>query len=186
MRFGCVNSADILKNNPVGQRKWRAGGIFAIMQWLEADFADACDFELIGIGSHLTPHRLTWELNGLLDWQLEFEKVLNVPQRQESTEHMVYRYVNASHSTSFSVALIENRTPAGVLARFQGAAQLDYLLQIGEGGLPGKDWMVRLRKCPGIVYSQMLDPLHSGAMEHLALLDLAETNSLHLEGKEKQ
>jgi hypothetical protein len=154
------------------------------MQWLESDFADACDFELIGIGSHLPPHRLAWELNGLLGWQLEFFKVLNVPQRKESTEHVVYRFVDESHSTAFSVALIDNRTPAGVLARFQGAAQLDYLLQIGEGELPGEDCMAKLKSCSGIVYAQMLDPLHSGAMEHLALLDLAETNSLHLEGKE--
>ena len=162
-----------------------ARGIFAVMQWLEADFADACDFELIGIGSHLPPHRLTWELNGLLGWQLQFFKVLNVPQRKESTNHMVYRYVDESHSSSFSVALIENRTPSGVLARFQGAAQLDYLLQIGEGGLSGDEWLLQLKSCSAVVYAQMLDPLHSGAMEHLALLDLAETSSLHLEGNEK-
>lgn len=154
------------------------------MQWLEADFADACDFELIGIGSHLTPHRLAWELNGLLGLQLEFNKILNIPQRKETSGHIVFRFVDSSHSTSFSVALIENRTPEGILARFQGAAQLDYLLQIGENGVPGKDWMMRLKTCTGIVYSQMLDPLHSGAMEHLALLDLAETSSLHLEGIE--
>tara|TARA_Y100000385_G_scaffold256214_1_gene282481 strand:- start:40 stop:492 length:453 start_codon:yes stop_codon:yes gene_type:complete len=150
------------------------------MQWLEADFADACDFGLMGIGSHLTPHRLTWELNGWLDLQLEFNKILNVPQRKDSSEHIVYRFEDSSHSTSFSVALIENRTPQGLLARFQGAAQLDYLLQIGESGMSEKDWTTQLKTCPGIVYAQKLDPLHSGAMEHLALLDLAETSSLHL------
>tara|TARA_B110000285_G_scaffold234864_1_gene313422 strand:- start:2907 stop:3377 length:471 start_codon:yes stop_codon:yes gene_type:complete len=156
------------------------------MQWLESDFADACDFELIGLGSHLSPHRLTWELNGLLGWNLEFFKVLNVPQRKESTDHMVYSCVDESQSQAISVALIENRTPTGVLARFQGAAQLDYLIKIGEGGAPGRDWLARLKASASISYAQMLDPLNSGAIEHLALLDLAATNSLHLEGNEEQ
>ena len=52
------------------------------MQWLDEDFADACDFELLGLSSHLPPHRLAWELNQHLEWRLEFFKVLEIQQRK--------------------------------------------------------------------------------------------------------
>ena len=66
------------------------------MQWLDEDFADACDFELLGLSSHLPPHRLAWELNQRLEWRLEFFKVLEIQQRQGHSEHAVYRYEDAS------------------------------------------------------------------------------------------
>ena len=147
------------------------------MQWLESDFADSCDFELIGIGSHLGPHRLCWELNGSLNWNLKYFTMLEIPQRQGQTEHVVYRY---SDSITLSVALVANRIPGGVIARFQGAAHFDYLLQVGEGDVSADEWLTSIRKMKDVTYVQKFDPLHSGAMEHLALGDLAETSSPEL------
>lgn len=146
------------------------------MQWLEADFAEACDFELIGIGSHLGPHRFCWELNGAFGWSLAFHKLIKVPQRQGYTDHVVYHFHDESAGPDFEVSLIANRLPGGVLARFQGAAQLDYLLRFAEGARAASDWIPRIRDVHAVSYAVELDPLKSGAIEHIALLDLAEMN----------
>ena len=58
------------------------------------------------------------------------------------------------------------------LLDFRGASALDYLLHLGEGCEQAVSLVPALRKVNGVNYVQELDPLHSGAIEHLALIDL--------------
>ena len=143
------------------------------MQWLDEDFAEACDFELIGLSSHLPPHRLAWELNQHLDWGLCFHTVLEIPQRQGCSEHAVYRFVDGSSDRSQTWYVIENRSPNGMIARFMGGAEMDYLIQSMDESFPLEHVIERIRPLRGINYILQLDPLQSGAIEHLALIDLA-------------
>jgi hypothetical protein len=143
------------------------------MQWLEEDFADACDFELIGLSSHLPPHRLAWELNQRLEWNLRFHTVLEIPQRQGCSEHVVYRFVDASNDQPQTWYVIENKAPNGMIARFKGGAEMDFLVQVMDPCGPVDAAIEQLRPLRGINYILQLDPLQSGAIEHLALIDLA-------------
>lgn len=142
------------------------------MQWLDEDFADACDFELVGLSSHLPPHRLAWELNQHLEWRLEFFKVLEIPQRKGYSEHAVYRYEDVSSHGSQTWYVIENKAPNGVIARFKGGAEMDYLVQAMDEADSMAEAMERIRSIRGVNYILQLDPLESGAIEHLALMDL--------------
>ena len=142
------------------------------MQWLDEDFADACDFELLGLSSHLPPHRLAWELNQRLEWRLEFFKVLEIQQRQGHSEHAVYRYEDASSQSSQTWYVIENKAPNGMIARFKGGAEMDYLVQAMDEAGSMAEAMERIRSIRGVNYILQLDPLESGAIEHLALMDL--------------
>lgn len=142
------------------------------MQWLDEDFADACDFELLGLSSHLPPHRLAWELNQHLEWRLEFFKVLEIPQRKGYSEHAVYRYEDVSSHGSQTWYVIENKAPNGVIARFKGGAEMDYLVQAMDEADSMAEAMERIRSIRGVNYILQLDPLESGAIEHLALMDL--------------
>ncbi|MGB1122572.1 MAG: IPExxxVDY family protein [Flavobacteriales bacterium] len=142
------------------------------MQWLDEDFADACDFELLGLSSHLPPHRLAWELNQHLEWRLEFFKVLKIQQRNGLSEHAVYRYEDMSSHGSQMWYIIENKTPNGMIARFKGGAEMDYLVQAMDEGRSTVVAMERIRSMRGVNYILQLDPLESGAIEHLALMDL--------------
>ena len=142
------------------------------MQWLDEDFADACDFELLGLSSHLPPHRLAWELNQHLEWRLEVFKVLEIQQRKGHSEHAVYRYEDVSSHGSQMWYVIENKAPNGMIARFKGGAEMDYLVQAMNEVGSMADAMERIRSMRGVNYILQLDPLESGAIEHLALMDI--------------
>jgi len=142
------------------------------MQWLDEDFADACDFELLGLSSHLPPHRLAWEMNQHLEWRLEFFKVLEIQQRKGHSEHAVYRYEDVSSLGSQTWYVIENKAPNGMIARFKGGAEMDYLVQAMDEAGSMAEAMERIRSMRGVNYILQLDPLESGAIEHLALMDL--------------
>lgn len=142
------------------------------MQWLDEDFADACDFELLGLSSHLPPHRLAWEMNQHLEWRLEFFKVLEIQQRKGHSEHAVYRYEDVSSQGSQTWYVIENKAPNGMIARFKGGAEMDYLVQAMDEAGSMAEAMERIRSMRGVNYILQLDPLESGAIEHLALMDL--------------
>jgi len=142
------------------------------MQWLDEDFADACDFELLGLSSHLPPHRLAWEMNQHLEWRLEFFKVLEIQQRKGYSEHAVYRYEDVSSHGSQTWYVIENKAPNGMIARFKGGAEMDYLVQAMDEAGSMVEAMERIRSMRGVNYILQLDPLESGAIEHLALMDL--------------
>ena len=142
------------------------------MQWLDEDFADACDFELLGLSSHLPPHRLAWEMNQHLEWRLEFFKVLEIQQRKGHSEHAVYRYEDVSSHGSLTWYVIENKAPNGMIARFKGGAEMDYLVQAMDEAGSMAEAMERIRSMRGVNYILQLDPLESGAIEHLALMDL--------------
>ena len=142
------------------------------MQWLDEDFADACDFELLGMSSHLPPHRLAWEMNQHLEWRLEFFKVLEIQQRKGHSEHAVYRYEDVSSHGSQTWYVIENKAPNGMIARFKGGAEMDYLVQAMDEAGSMAEAMERIRSMRGVNYILQLDPLESGAIEHLALMDL--------------
>ena len=142
------------------------------MQWLDEDFADACDFELLGMSSHLPPHRLAWEMNQHLEWRLEFFKVLEIQQRKGHSEHAVYRYEDVSSHGSQTWYVIENKAPNGMIARFKGGAEMDYLVQAMDEAGSMVEAIERIRFMRGVNYILQLDPLESGAIEHLALMDL--------------
>ena len=142
------------------------------MQWLDEDFADACDFELLGLSSHLPPHRLAWEMNQHLEWRLEFFKVLEIQQRKGHSEHAVYRYEDVSSHGIRTWYVIENKAPNGMIARFKGGAEMDYLVQVMDEAGSMAEAMERIRSMRGVNYILQLDPLESGAIEHLALMDL--------------
>ena len=142
------------------------------MQWLDEDFADACDFELLGLSSHLPPHRLAWELNQHLEWRLEFFKVLIIQQRKGHSEHAVYRYEDVSSHGSQTWYVIENKAQNGMIARFKGGAEMDYLVQAMDEADSMAEAMERIRSMRGVNYILQLDPLESGAIEHLALMEI--------------
>ena len=142
------------------------------MQWLDEDFADACDFELLGLSSHLPPHRLAWELNQHLEWRLEFFKVLEIQQRKGYSEHAVYRYEDVSSHGSQTWYVIENKAPNGMIARFKGGAEMDYLVKAMDEADSMAEAMEGIRSMRGVNYILQLDPLESGAIEHLALMDI--------------
>ena len=142
------------------------------MQWLDDDFADSCDFELIGLSSHLPPQRLCWELNRSMGWNLAFSHMLEIAQKKGCSSHTVYRFNETGDAGQCAYHVVENKVPEGTIARFQGASALDYLLHMGEGCEQVAAMIPALRKVNGIIYAQSLDPLHSGAIEHLALIDL--------------
>ena len=142
------------------------------MQWLDEDFADACDFELLGLSSHLPPHRLAWEMNQHLEWRLEFFKVLEIQQRKGHSEHAVYRYEDVSSHGIRTWYVIENKAPNGMIARFKGGAEMDYLVQVMDEAGSMAEAMEQIRSMRGVNYILQLDPLESGAIEHLALMDL--------------
>ena len=68
--------------------------------------------------------------------------------------------------------LVENKAQGGAIARFRGGAEMDYLIQIFDELYDKDQFIAGLRGVRGINYIQPLDPLNSGAIEHLALLDL--------------
>jgi len=146
------------------------------MQWLDEDFADSCDFALIGLSSHLPPHRISWELNQRLEWHFRFNHVLEIPQRSGSSSHAIFRFEAQEDSGHRTLYLIENKVPGGIIARFQGAAALDYLIQVFDDSNAVDEVIQQVRGVRGVNYTQELDPLQSGAIEHLALMDLSKAS----------
>lgn len=141
------------------------------MARIEADFEDACDFHLIGVSSHVGPHRLGWDLNLLFGWDLAHFIDWEVEQQELPSSHPVYRYrEEADHA---AVYLICNRTPHGLFA--PGAAPLDYLLSLPVEAYEGEAAVRALRTLPSISVAALLNPFSTGALEALAVLDLTET-----------
>ena len=59
-----------------------------------------------------------------------------------------------------------------MIARFKGGAEMDYLVQAMDEAGSMAEAMERIRSIRGVNYILQLDPLESGAIEHLALMDL--------------
>jgi recombinational DNA repair protein RecR len=59
-----------------------------------------------------------------------------------------------------------------MIARFKGGAEMDYLVQAMDEVGSMAEAMERIRSMRGVNYILQLDPLESGAIEHLALMDL--------------
>lgn len=141
------------------------------MARIEADFEDACDFHLIGIASHVGPHRLGWDLNRLFGWDLMHFLDWDVAQREAVSVHPVYRHREEPHLPA--VYLICNRTPQGPFA--SGAAALDYLLSLPAASHDPEAVLPQLRTLTSVSVAAAIDPFSSGALEALAVLDLTET-----------
>jgi hypothetical protein len=150
------------------------------MARIEADFEDACDFHLIGVSSHVGPHRLGWDLNRIFGWDLVHFLDWQVDQKESTSAHTIYRH--REDSSSSSVYFICNRTPSGAFA--PGAAQLDYLLTLPAESFGVDPVLQALRTLTSVSVAAALDPTGSGALEILAVLDVTETepaNSLQTE-----
>lgn len=147
------------------------------MQWLEDDFEDSCDFSLIGVSSHLPPHRICWQLNQALHWHLEFNHILKITQRTGDSSHVVYRYAAPTSEGEVLYFMVENKIQGGAVAKYKGAEVMDYLIQVYDDSEAIKELISKVRSVPGVNYVQELDPVNSGAMEHLALIDLAESEA---------
>ena len=144
------------------------------MQWLEEDFEESCDFRLFGLTSHVGGHRLSWEMNRLLGWSLAFFTELQPDEHAGLKRFVVHRY--ASMDTGETVALVANRLPDAHLVR--KLPKVDFLLQLGAD-MPHLEEVVRaVRGMRLVSLLAELDPVQTGALEHLALLDLAQDPSL--------
>ena len=98
--------------------------------------------------------------------------MLEIAHKKINSSHAVYRFNETGDAGHGFFNVVENKLPEGIIARFQGASALDYLLHLGEGCEQAVGLVPALRKVNGVNYVQELDPLHSGAIEHLALIDL--------------
>ena len=98
--------------------------------------------------------------------------MLEIQQRKGHSEHAVYRYEDVSSHGSQTCYVIENKAPNGMIARFKGGAEMDYLVQAMDDVDVMAEAMKRIRSIRGVNYILQLDPLESGAIEHLALMDL--------------
>jgi hypothetical protein len=140
------------------------------MLWLEEDFVESCDFDVIGIGCAAGPHRLGWELNRRFGWGLAFHHIIHTPQRQGNSEHLVYK--------GLDVMLVLNRHAEGTLVRAGGVTRLDYLLRLAHCDDREEDFDVNdiagtIRSMPLVTLATVLDASLPGIMEHLAVLDTA-------------
>jgi hypothetical protein len=137
------------------------------MAKFQLDMEIECDFDLLGIGSHVGSHRMAWELNRIFGWQLAFDQEIDSRSKDVETRHIVLRYCNDEEG--LDIALILNRVPEGVLAT--GAASLDYLLRLGAGILESEDVINRIRKSNLVTLVTNLNPEQSGALEAMFELD---------------
>ncbi|MGA1374220.1 MAG: hypothetical protein ACO3YQ_05365 [Flavobacteriales bacterium] len=150
------------------------------MARIEADFEDACDFHLIGVSSHVGPHRLGWDLNRTFGWDLGHFLDWKVDQKEGHSFHTIYRHFD--EPTCSKVYFICNRTPSGVFA--PGVAQLDYLLTLPIDSFMLEPMLLALRALTSVSVAAEIDPMGSGALDLLAILDVTETeqaNSLQTE-----
>jgi len=137
------------------------------MAKFQLDMEIECDFDLLGIGSHVGSHRMAWELNRIFGWQLVFDQEIDSRSKDVETRHIVLRYCNDEEG--LDIALILNRVPDGVLAT--GAASLDYLLRLGAGILELEDVINRIRKSNLVTLVTKLNPEQAGALEAMFELD---------------
>lgn len=137
------------------------------MAKFQLDMEIECDYDLLGMGSHVGSHRMAWELNRIFGWQLEFNREIDSISNNIETRHIVLRYCNDEEG--LDIALILNRVPDGVLAT--GAASLDYLLRLGAGILESEDVINRIRKSNLVTLVTNLNPEQSGVLEAMFELD---------------
>ena len=138
------------------------------MAKLHLDMEIECDFDLLGMGSHVGSHRMAWELNRIFGWQLAFDREIDSKIKNIVTKHIVLRYCNEEEG--LDIALILNRVPEGVLA--SGASSLDYLLRLGHGVLKLEDVINRIRNSNLVTLVTFLNPEKSGALEAMFELDI--------------
>jgi hypothetical protein len=138
------------------------------MAKFQLDMEIECDFDLLGMGSHVGSHRMAWELNRIFGWKLEFEREIDSKTKNIETRHIVLRYCNEEEC--LDIALILNRVPDGVLAT--GAPSLDYLLRLGPGVMESEDVINRIRNSNLVTLVTYLNPEKSGALEAMFELDI--------------
>ena len=138
------------------------------MAKLHLDMDIDCDFDLLGMGSHVGSHRMAWELNRIFGWKLAFDREIDSKIKNSVTRHIVLRYCNEEEGLDF--ALILNRVPDGVLA--PGASSLDYLLRIGHGVIATEKIINRIRNSNLVTMVTFLNPEKSGALEAMFELDI--------------
>lgn len=139
------------------------------MQWLDEDFEESVDFQLLGMTTHLGSHRLCWELNRVMGWSLAFYKELAPDERAGQPRFVVHRYV--SEDTGADVALIANRLPESLLVK--KLPRVDFLLRVGfdTPEMEGLKHALRGMRLVSLVVE--LDAVQTEALEHIAVLDLA-------------
>ena len=135
---------------------------------LHLDMEIECDFDLLGMGSHVGSHRLAWELNRIFGWELAFDREIDSKIKSIETRHIVLRYCNEEEG--LDIALILNRVPEGVLA--PGASSLDYLLRLSHGVLASENVINRIRNSNLVTLVTFLNPEKSGALEAMFELDI--------------
>ena len=138
------------------------------MAKLHLDMEIECDFDLLGMGSHVGSHRMAWELNRIFGWQLAFDREIDSKIKNIVTKHIVLRYCNEEEG--LDIALILNRVPEGALA--SGASSLDYLLRLSHGVLESEDVINRIRNSNLVTLVTFLNPEKSGALEAMFELDI--------------
>tara|TARA_B100001173_G_scaffold288601_1_gene277852 strand:- start:403 stop:828 length:426 start_codon:yes stop_codon:yes gene_type:complete len=138
------------------------------MAKLHLDMDIDCDFDLLGMGSHVGSHRMAWELNRIFGWKLAFDREIDSKIKNSVTRHIVLRYCNEEEG--LDIALILNRVPDGVLA--PGASSLDYLLRIGHGVIATEKIINRIRNSNLVTMVTFLNPEKSGALEAMFELDI--------------
>lgn len=138
------------------------------MAKLHLDMDIDCDFDLLGMGSHVGSHRMAWELNRIFGWKLVFDREIDSKIKNSVTRHIVLRYCNEEEG--LDIALILNRVPDGVLA--PGASSLDYLLRIGHGVIATEKVINRIRNSNLVTMVTFLNPEKSGALEAMFELDI--------------
>lgn len=138
------------------------------MAKFQLDMEIDCDFDLLGMGSHVGSHRMAWELNRIFGWELKFYREIDSKTKNIETRHIVLRYCNEEEC--LDIALILNRVPDGVLAT--GAPYLDYLLRLGPGVMESEDVINRIRNSNLVTLVTYLNPEKSGALEAMFELDI--------------
>ena len=138
------------------------------MAKLHLDMEIECDFDLLGMGSHVGSHRMAWELNRIFGWKLAFDREIDSKIKSVETRHIVLRY--CTEEEGLDIALILNRVPEGVLA--PGASSLDYLLRLGHGVLASENVINRIRNSNLVTLVTFLNPEKSGALEAMFELDI--------------
>jgi hypothetical protein len=101
---------------------------------------------------------------------LAFHHVIQSPQRQGNSEHLVYK--------GHDVMLVLNRHAEGTLVKASGVTRLDYLLRLAhcddrDEAFEIKDIAGAIRLMPMVILATVLDSSTPGIMEHLAVLDTA-------------
>lgn len=142
-----------------------------IMAKLHLDMDLECDFELYGIGTHIGGHRLAWELNRLFNWELVYDRELELfcKKGEMLSKHIVYRYRKIGED--IDISLILNRVPEGCLTVGQVPNSLDYLLKVKSGNVDFKNIIQTIRTSKLVTLVTFLDPEKSGVLESMFELE---------------